>query len=302
MKKEMRDILQRRPVETVVLSNMTIQLLASGDGTEIIRHAIKPGARFGLRPEEGWGALECVFVVKGRLAWRQEAGDVVLAAGDYLGVVPVREPFIFKAMEDSELLYISSRPVFHAYSQDLRQLLDLAVSVEEKDGYTKAHCQRLQNLAALTAEVLTLPPSRMYLVLYGAFLHDVGKAAVPSEILGKPAALTPEEWVIMKRHPSLGREMVGNTYIHDAGPIIEQHHERLDGSGYPLGLTADAILLESQIVAVVDTYDAMTTDRPYRAALPVQHACRELEMYRDEHYSGQVVEALMTVLDKNPDL
>lgn len=280
----------RQAIERVELEDGSVELLASWDGTEIIRHSLSPGGRFGMRPQEGWEALEFLLVESGKLK-AVDGSDLTLSAGDSLAAMPVREQLMFEATGSATFIYICSQPVFQFYSDELRELRQLAVQVETKDSYTQKHCSRLQNFSARVGESLSLPPSRLHLLLYGAFLHDVGKAKLPESILNKPSGLDPGEWALVKQHPTLGREMVEKTFIAAAGPIIEQHHERLDGSGYPHGLSGDDISLEAQIVAVVDSYDAMTTERPYSRARSKEEALEELDRCAGTLYRPDVIEA-----------
>ena len=112
----------------------------------------------------------------------------------------------------------------------------------------------------------------------------------------RSAKLTPEEWEVIKKHPTHGRELLAQTFMKEAATIVEQHHERSDGSGYPKGLSGDKILIESSIVAVADTFDAMTTDRPYRKASTQAEALAELHKYAGVHYPKEVVRAFCAVL------
>lgn len=152
---------------------------------------------------------------------------------------------------------------------------------------------RIRNMALAVGQRLRLPARRLHVLDYGAFFHDLGKVGVPAEILGKPGALTPSEWEIMRRHPVLGREMIAHSYMGDAGPVIEQHHERFDGSGYPGGLRGDEICLEAHIVGVVDSYDAMTTDRVYRRGMDPQVALAEIQRCPGTLYRPEVVDAFV---------
>lgn len=167
-----------------------------------------------------------------------------------------------------------------------------------KDGYTADHCDRLQALSYATGLELGLSTSRLRLLDQGAYLHDVGKISVPIEILQKPSSLTSSEWDAIKRHPTAGRELLDKTFMKEAGKIVEQHHERLDGSGYPYGLAGSDVLIEATIVAVADTYDAMTTDRPYRRALSRDEALAEIQKYAGVHYPKEVVRAFMSAIKK----
>lgn len=277
---------------------ITLSLLASWDGTEVIRQEIPEGKRFGLHPEEGWNALEVLYIAQGEAVWEDGRQSLVLGPGDSLRGNPVQEPCILRARTDLLALYICSQPVFHQLSEELGRFREMAVAVETKDGYTADHCERIQTLSARTAARLGLPPIRQHYLLYGAFLHDLGKVRVPDSILLKPERLTTDEWAIMRQHPVFGREMLRNTFLDGAGFILEQHHERLDGSGYPRGLKGDEISLEAQIVAVVDSYDAMTSDRVYRKAMTHQEAVLELKAGVGRLYRAEVVDAFLLTMSE----
>lgn len=194
-------------------------------------------------------------------------------------------------MGDVRFLYITSAPMFHHISQDMTELRRLAVDIEVTDGYTADHCDRLQRLSYATGLELGLSASELYRLDFGAYLHDVGKIRVPTSILLKPGKLDEQEWRIIRKHPSYGREMLQSTFMRAAGAVVEQHHERSDGSGYPYGLSEQEILVESAIVAVADTYDAMTSDRPYRRGCPPQEAFDELERLSGIQHPLEVVRA-----------
>lgn len=285
-------------IERIETPHNKVSLLATGDETEICKQTVKQGGRFIMYPLEGWEALEWLYILGGKLRWDGPNGPLFLRGGDYVTIRFIEEPAIFYAETDVELIYVSSRPNFESMSKKAKELTNLAVSVEEKDGYTADHCRRISNLAVRVGEQLKLTRTRQRVLFQGAFLHDIGKVGVPDHILGKPGPLTDAEWQIMKRHPTFGRARVESTYLHEAAPIIEQHHERLDGSGYPKGLSGDDIMLESRIVAVVDSYDAMTTDRPYRKALTKEAAIAEIKRGSGVIYDPAVVDAFLSVLDK----
>jgi putative two-component system response regulator len=153
----------------------------------------------------------------------------------------------------------------------------LANAVEAKDPSTEHHCQRLANLAARLGTQAGLDTADLEAVAYGALLHDVGKIGVPESILTKQGPLNATEWEVMRSHPEIGARICEPLAAAGAfGPIVRHHHERWDGHGYPDGLKGEAIPLGARIVALVDAFDAMTHDRPYRRALSVDHAMHEL--------------------------
>jgi HD-GYP domain-containing protein (c-di-GMP phosphodiesterase class II) len=131
----------------------------------------------------------------------------------------------------------------------------------------------------------------------GAFLHDVGKIGISDTILLKPGPLTEDEWVEMRRHPVLGYQLLSAVpFLKEASVLVLNHHERFDGSGYPAGLTGEAIPLPARIFAVVDAYDALTSDRPYREARPQEEAVAELRRGAGTYFDPRVVEAFVEML------
>jgi HD-GYP domain-containing protein (c-di-GMP phosphodiesterase class II) len=176
-------------------------------------------------------------------------------------------------------------------------LTALMSTVEAKDPYTASHEQQVAELAERVAVRLGSPPSRARDVRYAALMHDVGKVAVPSEILLKPGPLTDAEWVTMRSHAAVGGELVAriDTFAHLA-PAVRASHERWDGSGYPDGLAGEEIPLAARIIAACDTYEAITTDRPYRSRRTSGQARRELRRVAGSQLDALVVEALLEEL------
>jgi putative two-component system response regulator len=157
-------------------------------------------------------------------------------------------------------------------------LLSLARTVEARDKYTSGHCERMAAYAAILGMHLGLSDEEIAALRRGGYLHDLGKVGIPDAILLKTGALSPAEFDVVKRHPIIGDELCGSLrLLRLVRPIVRFHHERRDGSGYPDGLVGDAIPLLAQIVGIADVYDALTSARPYRPALPAEEACVELE-------------------------
>ena len=152
-------------------------------------------------------------------------------------------------------------------------LFSLALSIEAKDPYTEGHCDRLSKYSVALAERRGLSTDLQVVLRRAGIVHDIGKVAVPDQVLLKPGPLTPEEWNIMKQHPLVGERICAplKSFRHVL-PIIRSHHEKLDGSGYPDGLKGEEIPLTAQIMQTVDIYDALTTARPYRKALSPKEA------------------------------
>ncbi len=151
----------------------------------------------------------------------------------------------------------------------------LAKAIEARDGYTEQHTERVASRAVALGERLGLAPSTLRVLHYGAMLHDAGKIGVPEAILSKPSRLTNQEFAIMRRHPIIGEEICAPLRSHliaAALPIIRSHHERIDGRGYPDGLVGVQAPLIARIVAIADSFDAMTSNRPYRDGMTITQA------------------------------
>jgi cyclic di-GMP phosphodiesterase len=156
-------------------------------------------------------------------------------------------------------------------------IVSLALTIEARDGTTDGHCQRLAKYAFALGQTLGLDEDDLSALARGGYLHDVGKIGIPDAVLLKRGPLTPDEYELIKQHTVVGERLCGELRsLRTVRPIVRHHHERLDGSGYPDGLRGDAIPLLAQIMGVVDVFDALTTERPYRAALPVASAVEEL--------------------------
>lgn len=285
---------QGESLETVVLKTTHMKLLSSQAQTEVVELFFERDTRMTLTPESE--ATETFYVLSGQLSCLLPSGPYIIGEDDCIIARALSEPTILTALTDVNMIYITTKPQFHTVSQHFQQLRQLAIDIEVKDGYTADHCERLLELSFATGKELGLSSAQLHRLEFGAYFHDVGKIHVPLSILNKPAKLDPCEWEIIKKHPTFGRELLDNTVISEAGLIVEQHHERLDGSGYPYGLSGGEVLIEASIVAVADTYDAMTTDRPYRQALPQEVALEEIRRYMGIHYSKEVVKAFASAL------
>jgi putative nucleotidyltransferase with HDIG domain len=177
-----------------------------------------------------------------------------------------------------------------------RELLELMVAaIEARDPYTSGHSRRVAEKARVIAKAVGLREKDIERIVAAALLHDVGKIhEVFGPILSKPGRLTPEEQVVMRTHPIKSAELVGTvTQLRDVVPLIRHHHENWDGSGYPDGLVGEGIPLGSRIIMFADTIDAMTTDRPYRAALDAASVRRELLRFRGTQFDPQICDSLL---------
>jgi putative nucleotidyltransferase with HDIG domain len=174
----------------------------------------------------------------------------------------------------------------------------LANAVEAKDEYTGNHCRALAELSMSVGSQMGLNPERLKVLELGALFHDIGKIGVRSEIIRKAGPLTREERGEMRLHPEVGSQILAPVpFLQAIRPIVMASHERWDGKGYPQGLAREDIPLESRIVFVCDAFHAMTTDRPYRRALPEKEAIRRLRLSAGTQFDPAVVQAFVRVFE-----
>lgn len=182
---------------------------------------------------------------------------------------------------------------------DHRKLLAtaLAKAVDAKDSYTRSHCETVSQLCVLIAEQLGLPAEDVEQLRLAGLLHDVGKIGVPDAILQKPDKLTDEEYAEMQYHSTLGANIVAAAQLTEESSWVRHHHERLDGRGYPHGLSGTEIPLQSRIIFVADAFEAITSDRPYRLGRPADEALAELRRCAGTQFDPECVTALELALD-----
>jgi HD-GYP domain-containing protein (c-di-GMP phosphodiesterase class II) len=174
----------------------------------------------------------------------------------------------------------------------------LCAALSARDGYTGEHSAETLELVTCVTGQLALPGEQVETISDVALLHDIGKIGIPNEILHAPGKLTDEQWVVMKQHPVIGERIVARIPgLEDVASAIRHEHERWDGKGYPDGLKGAEIPLASRIVLVCDAYHAMTSDRPYRQAMPIEDARAELVRHAGTQFDPVIVGALLSSLD-----
>jgi putative nucleotidyltransferase with HDIG domain len=172
----------------------------------------------------------------------------------------------------------------------------LSRALDTRDEETEEHSQRVRRYTELIARRLHVPAADLAHVSRGALLHDIGKIGIPDAILLKPQKLSPQEHALMRKHPAIGYAMIAHIpFLAQAAQIVLHHHEAYDGTGYPSGLAGERIPLGARIFAVADTFDAMTSDRPYRKALPPEQALAEIRRCAGSQFDPRVVDALLAI-------
>jgi putative two-component system response regulator len=232
------------------------------------------------------------------LTARSEHSDVRFARN--LGA----DDYLFKPYDAEELLETvrvrlerrRAIELFESRQAHIQTIIMLANLIEARDVYTGDHVQRVQALSMELGSALGWTPEAMTVLEYGSLLHDIGKVVIPEAILNKPGKLTPEEFEIIRTHTTAGGKILeGVTHLIAALPYIRHHHERWDGTGYPDGLAGEDIPLEGRLMAIVDFFDALSSDRPYHKGQPVEQV---LEMIRDgagKHFDPVMAEIFLAL-------
>ena len=279
-----------------VIGTSTLSLLAKKDHFEVMLYEIKADRPNSITPGDSPDLMEFYFIVEGAIEIEDGLSLVKLERGDYFYVSNIKETVPVRTIEDTKMLYISSQPVYnllYTYTGELRSLLDKS---EQKDSYTHNHSNRVQDLSVKIAHKLGLSKEINYTMALASLFHDIGKFYIPDEILNKPSKLSDEEFNYIKKHSTYSSELLKGKFVGDIAQIVEEHHERLDGSGYPKGLRGNQIRIEARIIGVADSYDAMTSDRAYRSGMTPDEAIEELKSLAGKTYDKEVVFALEQVL------
>ncbi|WP_322507117.1 HD domain-containing phosphohydrolase [Anaerolinea sp.] len=218
------------------------------------------------------------------------------------------DDYLFKPFSAEELLTaVEARlcrreqiSLFSTREAHLQTVTMLASAIEERDVTTSGHVDRVRSLALEFSDYLGWSPELKMILEIGALLHDIGKIIVPEQILNKPAPLTAEEMEVMKRHPASGaRILQGVSHLAPAAPYILYHHERWDGKGYPHGLKGEEIPIEGRFLALVDAFDAMTSDRPYRKGLPRERAMQIIRENLGTQFDPDLGQRFLEMLEEN---
>ncbi len=208
-------------------------------------------------------------------------------------------------------LYAAERDRSRELQQALEEIRETYVAtmtsfaqvVEAKDRTTAGHLDRTQRLGMAIAEAVDPAMAVLPQTRYGFFLHDIGKVGIPEHILCKRGALDAAEWAVMREHPTIGAHIVEPIrFLSGAVAIVRSHHERWDGTGYPMGLRTTQIPLAARVFAIADSFDAMTNDRPYRAAMPADVAMDEIVAGSGTQFDPDVVETFLDLVERDPAL
>lgn len=270
-------LLQIEP--SLILSDISMPIM---NGIELFKR---------VRKQPRGTAIPFIF-----LTARGTSEDIIegreLGVDDYI-TKPVTSQELLAAVQarlarTDELMVVQLETAYKA------SLMMLANAIEARDYYTRNHVERVSAYAIAMARALGWHDQRQRVLEFGAILHDIGKLSIRESILSKTGPLAKEEWGEMRQHPIVGARMLeGIPYLAPSIPIVLYHHERWDGSGYPEGLERQEIPLEARLLAVADTFDAMTSDRPYRKALPVNLAYETITSESDQLFDPDMVQVFV---------
>ncbi len=276
--------------------NNALSLLASGGGLDVMLQEIfgrRPGC---VTPGNSPDLLEFFYIIDGTFTLSDNGEENILRAGDAFYVYDLDHTISFTAEDGARAIYIASKPIFDYLLDFMEDLNELLRQYEQKDVYTHNHSIRVEQYTLKIASRMGLPNDKLLAIAVASLFHDIGKVNIPDEVLNKVGMLNERDFEYIKKHPSDSAKVLSQRFEEALTDIVGQHHERLDGSGYPLGLKGDEIMLEAKIVAVADSYDAMTSDRAYRKGISPQAALTELKELAGKLYDPEAVHTLETIL------
>lgn len=271
------------------------RLLVEDTDLEVFESHINVGKSILCQPYESKDSVNIIFVISGRLFHTNDRSYI--HPGERIVFKNLDVTHHLSVIEETKLLRIRKGNHFVKQASDVNDIYQLIHKIQEKDMYTEDHCNNSGNLAVQIATMLHLSETQIQNLLYAGKIHDVGKLQIPESILNKPSQLTPAEYEIIKKHSEFGYDIVmRETQNADIAKIVLDHHERLDGSGYPKGLKGDEISIEARIMAVADSFDAMTSNRPYKASISIEAAFEDLQKYTGILYDPVVIDVLGEIL------
>ena len=275
-----------------------LKLLAKRDDLEIMQQNILKGAVVWLVPSGNELDIEFFFVHSGAIEMIGDGYEDKFGPGDSFYVQDLKEELFFKTLEDTTLLYISTVPVFDTEACFQMDLARMVSQINRKDDYTYRHSRNVMNYAMKLYTHL-----REYCeidktddIMVASLFHDIGKCRISDDILKKKGKLDVDEYEKMKLHTVFGAELLSQYYSKSITDLVLNHHERLDGSGYPKGLKAEEISFGARLLAVADSFDAITTNRGYNSVLDFRAAAEELASLA-QSYDERITSVLLKLVD-----
>lgn len=253
-----------------------LALLARRSDMEVMVQTLLENAVVWITPAEDRNTMEFFYVLSGRLELIDGTELTEIRTGDSFYADGLADEVLLRVKQETQLLYLTNKPLFDEVLGFQGNLDALMQQVDEKDNYTYQHSRNVLDYSLLLFQKLQ-PEATINDLSTAALFHDVGKCLIPDEILKKPGKLTASEFQQIMKHPAASARMLQSRFGTHIAEISRSHHERMDGSGYPFGLTGEEIPLEGRIIAVADSFDAMTSKRVYKdSCMSFEAAAEEL--------------------------
>lgn len=291
-------------LDKIAKKSTQLFLLFQEKEIEIIKQEIDENKRFVIEKVDGLKGFEFFYILKGKVLHIEQ--NRVLSPGYFIKTGSSDKRIHFKTLTPVTFLYITDLPVFIKQTNEIKKMAEMISRAEQKDLTTESHGFRLQEMAVQIVEAMEeLEDDKLFSLIYAAYLHDIGKLKVPTNILRKEGSLTPDEWEIIKKHPTWGSEIIKeklqNSNTEDIAEIVHQHHENYDGTGYPRGLKGDQIRIEAQILSLLDTFDSMTSDRPYQKAKTKEEAIEEIKRGSGTRFNPKIVNHFLKIVEQKEE-
>lgn len=278
-----------------------LSLLMRRDNLEVMTQKISGEATVWLSPADEASCVEFFYVLDGEISIhtaQSQTASVCLKKGDSFFAEGLSSDVRITTKNTAELLYISNQAMFDSLLSFQGDLNELLKDIDEKDNVTLKHSQNVMTLTVRLLDILNYKDLPFDMIAAAALFHDIGKCYTPDKILKKQGRLEPEEYSIMKRHAADSAAILRQKYGDVVANVAGAHHERLDGSGYPDGLTSEQIPFSAKVIAVADVYEAMTAQRDYNKVKTPIAAVEELKSL-PEQFDISVVEALEKFVNEN---
>lgn len=298
--KQVQDLKQKMHLPKVVTDKSITTYIGSANGITYSLYTLFPRSTSWINyfPNDHVEFTEKYTILFGEVEKDRDGEKIVLYPGDVIDARLDHAVHTCYAKETVEILIEMTSFIFERSFTEREIIQRDARKIQEVDGYTYHHCARIRDYSIELWKRIN-PQGSLAIISIGSYFHDIGKLAIPLEILTKPSKLTEDEWKIIKMHTTLGAEMMRNHEVErlrEAAFIVEEHHERYDGKGYPYGLMGSEISLEASVVSVVDAFDAMTTNRVYRGAMTIEEAILEMKDGKGTQFNPFVVDEFLKML------
>ncbi|HBL84606.1 MAG: hypothetical protein A2Y17_10575 [Clostridiales bacterium GWF2_38_85] len=277
-------------------SKSDLALLLEQKNLEVMVQKIDKNSLIWLTPGSDKNMVEFFYIVEGSLSLENSEEKITLEKNDCFYTQDLKNKVLLQSNTDMKILYISSGSVYEYLDNFYDELNFLLDKITEKDEYTKNHCKRVADYCLFISKKLKCAEAVIDNIVVASLFHDVGKCYIPDEILKKSHNLTNEEFKEIYKHPTYSKKVLLGKFSDEVTRIAYEHHERLDGSGYPCGLRGDQLSLEARIISVADSFDAMTSKRPYNKVLSFSEAADELYSLKAK-YDIKVTRALKELVD-----